>query len=155
MVYKYAVSQMYSFTSDIIFWIFDVFYTGLILNQYNQFPDFFTPPVGGFINNILRGLLGINYELYCTYYAALHILLIFQIGQPSCKLINTNEFSFYDDPLNFLWNMTILHLFIMQFVYPTELRSLSQVPLINIHIARQWTIPVNPNSYSLICHRLL
>jgi hypothetical protein len=32
----------------------------------SQFPDFRTPPVGGFINNILRGLLRINYEL-CTY----------------------------------------------------------------------------------------
>ena len=34
-------------------------------------PRFLTQPVGGFINNILRGLLRINYEL-CTYNAALH-----------------------------------------------------------------------------------
>jgi len=54
MVYKY--DRKCRFTYDIIFWIFGVFYTGLILNQ---------------------------------------ILIIFQIGQPSCKLINSNEFSFY------------------------------------------------------------
>jgi hypothetical protein len=40
----------------------------------SQFPDFLTPPVGGFINNVLGGLLRINYEL-CTYNAALHNVL--------------------------------------------------------------------------------
>jgi hypothetical protein len=36
-----------------------------------QYPDFFTPQVGGFINNTLRGLLQVNYKLY-TYNATLH-----------------------------------------------------------------------------------
>jgi hypothetical protein len=41
-----------------------------------QGSGFLTQPVGGFINNKLRGLLRINYELY-TYNAALHIINIF------------------------------------------------------------------------------
>ncbi len=54
--------------------------TGLTLKDFfltSQFPDFLTPPVGGFINNILRGLLRMNYEL-CTYNAALKSSVIGQ-----------------------------------------------------------------------------
>ncbi len=40
-------------------------------------PRFSYPTVGGFINNILRGLLRINYELY-TYYAGLHSTVLFE-----------------------------------------------------------------------------
>ncbi len=48
----------------------DTYITGGFL-PHLAVPRFLTQPVGGFINNILRGLLRINYEL-CTYNAALH-----------------------------------------------------------------------------------